>query len=146
MSGTSSVYHPMLDNLTARLAKIVKRIRGEARLTVQDQGEGFELPADPASLSRAGHYGLANMRERANKVVQGSAVFREGEEVVVFLNLRAPSVFGVERLALGKFAVGAPAGLPKRAVRDRSGLSCAGCGADEHDDLSLDGGRTRAER
>jgi len=32
MSGTSSVYHPMLDNLTARLAKIVKQIRGEARL------------------------------------------------------------------------------------------------------------------
>src|ERR1700754_234145 len=34
MSGTSSVYHPpMLDNLTTRLAKIVKQIRGEARLT-----------------------------------------------------------------------------------------------------------------
>src|SRR3989442_3105653 len=33
MSGTSSVYHPMLDNLTARLAKIVKQIHGEARLT-----------------------------------------------------------------------------------------------------------------
>src|SRR5947207_1481193 len=33
MSGTSSVYHPMLDNLTARLASIVKHIRGEARLT-----------------------------------------------------------------------------------------------------------------
>src|SRR3977135_4673772 len=33
MSGTSSVYHPMLDNLTARLAGIVKHIRGEARLT-----------------------------------------------------------------------------------------------------------------
>src|SRR5207237_8519527 len=33
MSGTSSVYHPMLDNLTARLAGIVKHMRGEARLT-----------------------------------------------------------------------------------------------------------------
>src|SRR5438105_12994986 len=33
MSGTSSVYHRMLDNLTARLAGIVKHIRGEARLT-----------------------------------------------------------------------------------------------------------------
>src|ERR1700694_6230217 len=33
MSGTSSVYHPMLDNLPTRLAKIVKQIRGEARLT-----------------------------------------------------------------------------------------------------------------
>src|SRR5947207_12709047 len=33
MSDTFSVYHPMLDNLTARLAKIVKQMRGEARLT-----------------------------------------------------------------------------------------------------------------
>jgi signal recognition particle subunit SRP54 len=33
MSGTASVYHPMLDTLTARLARIVKTIRGEARLT-----------------------------------------------------------------------------------------------------------------
>src|SRR3954470_456321 len=33
MSGTSSVYHRMLDTLTGRLAKIVKQVRGEARLT-----------------------------------------------------------------------------------------------------------------
>jgi signal recognition particle subunit SRP54 len=33
MSGTVSVYHPMLETLTARLAKIVKHVRGEARLT-----------------------------------------------------------------------------------------------------------------
>src|SRR2546421_2944467 len=33
MSGTFSVYTPMLDNLTARLGSIVKHIRGEARLT-----------------------------------------------------------------------------------------------------------------
>ena len=37
MSGTASVYHPtsnpVLDNLTSRLASIVKTIRGEARLT-----------------------------------------------------------------------------------------------------------------
>src|SRR4051812_29058991 len=33
MSGTFSVYHPMLDTLTGRLAKIVKTIRGEARLS-----------------------------------------------------------------------------------------------------------------
>src|SRR5437899_2095861 len=32
MSGTSGFY-PMLDNLTARLAAIAKRIRGEARLS-----------------------------------------------------------------------------------------------------------------
>jgi signal transduction histidine kinase len=41
---------------------------GAATLTVQDRGKGFALPKDPAALSRDGHYGLANMRERANKV------------------------------------------------------------------------------
>ncbi|HXN55881.1 MAG TPA: sensor histidine kinase [Myxococcales bacterium] len=41
---------------------------GEARLSVHDRGKGFDLPADPAELSRTGHYGLANMHERANKV------------------------------------------------------------------------------
>ena len=41
---------------------------GKARLTVQDRGKGFTLPSDATSLSREGHYGLANMRERANKV------------------------------------------------------------------------------
>lgn len=41
---------------------------GEARLRVQDRGLGFDLPVDPAELPRGGHYGLANMRERANKV------------------------------------------------------------------------------
>jgi signal transduction histidine kinase len=38
--------------------------RGEARLRVQDAGPGFVL----AEGSRDGHYGLANMRERARKV------------------------------------------------------------------------------
>ncbi len=75
--------------------------------------------------------------DELDQIVQGAAAFRDGEEVVVFLERRA-GVFQVHRMALGKFSVGAPAGLPKRAVRDRTGLSCAGCGADEQDDLSLD--------
>ena len=41
---------------------------GSCTLTVADQGKGFELPSDPDVLSREGHFGLANMRERANKV------------------------------------------------------------------------------
>jgi two-component system, NarL family, sensor histidine kinase DegS len=44
---------------------------GACALTVQDHGKGFELPdtaAALAELGRQGHYGLANMRERANKV------------------------------------------------------------------------------
>jgi signal transduction histidine kinase len=41
---------------------------GRATLRIRDRGPGFTPPADPAALSRAGHYGLANMRERAKKV------------------------------------------------------------------------------
>ncbi len=44
---------------------------GSCTLTVQDHGQGFALPDDAnalAELGRQGHYGLANMRERANKV------------------------------------------------------------------------------
>src|SRR6266481_9874295 len=77
------------------------------------------------------------------QTVQGVAAFGEGEEVVVFLHRVGPSRFAVERMALGKFAVGAPAGLPRRAMRDRRGLICRGCGPGESDDLSLDELRAR---
>src|SRR3989475_8751601 len=39
-----------------------------AMLRIQDRGRGFALPSDPEALSREGHYGLANMHERAKKV------------------------------------------------------------------------------
>ncbi len=39
---------------------------GAATLTVQDHGQGFTLPPDGEQM--VGHYGLANMRERARKV------------------------------------------------------------------------------
>jgi signal transduction histidine kinase len=42
--------------------------RGRATLRIRDRGPGFIPPADPAALPRTGHYGLANMRERAKKV------------------------------------------------------------------------------
>jgi hypothetical protein len=78
-----------------------------------------------------------------SQTVQGSAQFQDGEEVVVFLRRRGKDLFAVERFALGKFAVGAPAGLPKRALRDRRGLECQGCAADEADDFTLDELRAR---
>ncbi|HET7785046.1 MAG TPA: hypothetical protein VFL36_03680 [Myxococcales bacterium] len=77
------------------------------------------------------------------QTVQGVAQFHDGEEVVVFLRRRARGLFAVERFALGKFAVGAPAGLPLRAIRDRRGLDCQGCRPDEADDFSLDQLRAR---
>lgn len=73
-----------------------------------------------------------------SQTVQGAALFRDGEEVVVFLKARARGVYAVEKLALGKFAVGAALPqLQKRALRDRTGIDCQGCGRDEADDLSL---------
>ena len=81
--------------------------------------------------------------EGLSQITQGAAVFRDGEEVVVFLHRRTAGVYSVDRLALGKFSVGAPAGLPKRALRDRRGLECEGCSPAESDDLSLDELRAR---
>jgi signal transduction histidine kinase len=37
-------------------------------VTVADDGAGFEVPADLATLHRAGHYGLVGMRERAQRI------------------------------------------------------------------------------
>lgn len=78
-----------------------------------------------------------------SQTVQGAALLREGEEVVLFLVRRSSGVYSISKLALGKFAVGAALpSLPKRALRDRRGLECQGCGA-EQDDFSLDELRAR---
>jgi signal transduction histidine kinase len=37
----------------------------QVRLTVSDDGRGFDLPADLSSLARSGHFGLMSMQERA---------------------------------------------------------------------------------
>ena len=75
-----------------------------------------------------------------SQTVHGAATFGDGEEVVVFLHRRAPGVFAVERMALGKFAV-----MPRtlRAVRDRAGVRCEGCAPAEADELPLDELRAR---
>lgn len=78
--------------------------------------------------------------------VAGMAVFHEGEEVVVFLQRSPGNVFGMQGMSLGKFAVGAPAGLPKRALRDRRGLDCLRCKPAEQDAFSLDELRARVLR
>jgi hypothetical protein len=75
-----------------------------------------------------------------SQTVQGAASFADGEEVVVFLHRRAPGVFQVERLSLGKFAVRE---RTRRAVRDRRLISCEGCKPSEADDLPLDELRAR---
>jgi|GEM_PF-1951827 len=68
-----------------------------------------------------------------DQIVQGTAQFEPGEEVVVYLRQIVPGLFDVSHWALGKFTVG----VGRRALRDRSGLSCVGCGGDEDDELPL---------
>jgi len=41
---------------------------GRVALRIRDHGPGFLLPTDGSALSRQGHFGLENMRERAAKV------------------------------------------------------------------------------
>ncbi|HYV67741.1 MAG TPA: hypothetical protein VE964_15955 [Myxococcales bacterium] len=84
------------------------------------------------------------------QTVDGAAAFAPQEEVVVFLRKLGEepgaSVYAVERFALGKFSVGRSAGRPARAVRDRSGVDCLGCAADEEDQLSVRELRARVRR
>jgi hypothetical protein len=78
-----------------------------------------------------------------SQTVHGAAAFHDGEEVVVFLHRRAPGTYAVEAMALGKFAVATAPNLPKRAVRDRRGVTCLRCAPGEQDDLLLDELSTR---
>jgi signal transduction histidine kinase len=41
---------------------------GSVRLSVRDDGTGFEVPDDPSTLSRLGHFGVVGMYERARSV------------------------------------------------------------------------------
>ena len=78
-----------------------------------------------------------------SQTVQGAAAFQDGEEVVVFLCRRAPGAYAVQGMALGKFTVTAATDRPSRAARDRRGLTCVRCAADEQDDFALDELRAR---
>jgi len=41
---------------------------GEVRLTVRDDGKGFEVPESPAEMAPAGHFGLLGVQERAESI------------------------------------------------------------------------------
>src|SRR5207248_142499 len=80
------------------------------------------------------------------QTVAGAPAFSSGDEVVVFLRRIATGLYDVERFGLGKFLVKPGAGGRLRATRDRSHVSCVGCGAAEEDDLGLDDLRERVGR
>jgi signal transduction histidine kinase len=50
---------------TQRVVVTVRRLGGRVVLAVRDDGPGFEVPEDLATLSADRHYGLVGMRERA---------------------------------------------------------------------------------
>jgi hypothetical protein len=110
-----------------------------------DQWKGEKTAAKIAVLVAGGDLG-----ELSQQVV-GTPVFAENEEVVVFLRKRAPAtkehlaVYEVSHWALGKFSVGSATPGSPRAMRDRSGVECIGCGPSEQDVLSLDSLRAQVK-
>jgi hypothetical protein len=80
------------------------------------------------------------------QTVAGAAAFVTGDEVVVFLRRIATNLYDVERFGLGKFLVKPGAGGRLRATRDRSQVSCVGCGVAEKDDFAFEDLRERVRR
>ena len=60
------------------------------RVVVKDDGAGFSPPAEPAELSRSGHFGLIGMRERAQYIdarVEVLSAPGKGARVTIFIPL-----------------------------------------------------------
>jgi signal transduction histidine kinase len=63
-------------------------------LSIADDGVGFTLPSRPDVLTRADHFGLVGMQERAARLggrLQIDAVPRTGTRIIVHLPARAPA-------------------------------------------------------
>src|SRR5437868_2889906 len=103
MSGTASVYHPMLDTLTTRLAKIVKTIRGEARLTEANIQEALRevrialLEADVA-LPVAKHFIDAVRAKALGEEVIGSLT--PGQALIGVVHRELTSLMGEANVGL----------------------------------------------
>src|SRR5919109_9021 len=103
MSGTASVYHPMLDNLTARLARIVKTIRGEARLTEENIQEALRevrvalLEADVA-LPVVKHFIDAVRAKALGEEVAGSLT--PGQALVAVVHRELAALMGEANVGL----------------------------------------------
>src|SRR2546429_9950131 len=119
MSGTSSVYHHMLDNLTARLANIVKHIRGEARLSESNIQDALRevrialLEADVA-LPVVKHF-IDSVRAKAlGEEVVGSLT--PGQALVGVVHRELARLMGEANVGLD-LATQPAAGVPLAALR-----------------------------
>ena len=79
------------------------------------------------------------------QTVAGTPVLTPGDEVVLFLHRLATGLYNVERFGMGKFSLKPGTDGRLHAMRDRRGISCAGCTAND-DDLSFDELRERVSR
>lgn len=71
---------------------IVAITRGqEVRVTIQDNGIGFDAPEAPTTFAQAGHFGLTGMQERA-QLFAGSVYVKserdKGTEVIAFVPIK----------------------------------------------------------
>src|SRR5688572_6096033 len=111
MSGTFGVYHPMLDTLTARLTRIVKQIRGEARLTEANIQEALRevrvalLEADVA-LPVVKHFIEAVRAKALGEEVVGSLT--PGQALVGVVHRQLAALMGEANVGL-ELAVQPPA-------------------------------------
>jgi two-component system sensor histidine kinase UhpB len=63
----------------------------EVTLEVQDDGQGFDLPADPTHYARLGHYGLVGLNERADLIgAQLTIHSKPSHGTLVHVQLNAP--------------------------------------------------------
>jgi hypothetical protein len=79
------------------------------------------------------------------QTVAGTPTLTPGDEVVLFLHRLATGLYNVERFGMGKFSLKPGTDGRLHATRDRRGLSCAGCTAND-DDLAFDELRERVRR
>jgi hypothetical protein len=77
--------------------------------------------------------------------VAGTPALTPGDEVVLFLRRIATGLYNVERFGMGKFSLTPGTDGRLHATRDRRGISCAGCTAND-DDLAFDELRERVRR
>jgi signal transduction histidine kinase len=77
------IFQESMNNIVRHANASTARIKlwlekNKVQLEIQDDGAGFQLPADWVDLAREGHLGLVGMRERA-EALGGRIVVSSGE-------------------------------------------------------------------
>lgn len=82
---TNALRHAGASEVAVRLAVVGGAPHQRVHVSVTDDGRGFAVPAEPLSLTCAGHYGLAGMIERvrgAGGVCELRSAIGDGTEIV----------------------------------------------------------------